>query len=82
MDKKASARLKTADPPHTPMPGLPEQGDRPHWVVQLRPHELAIEDVEVQLFHQLPLAADRVEDLQEQGPEELLGGIKGRPVLA
>ena len=45
---------------------------RPDRVVHAEPHEPAKQQVVIQLLHQLPLAADRVQGLQQQGPQQLL----------
>ena len=44
----------------------------PHAVVHSQAHEPAVEDVEVELLHQLPLAADRVQHLQYRSSDQLL----------
>jgi hypothetical protein len=54
----------------------------PDRVVHRQPDEPAEEQVVVQLFHQQPLAADRVQDLEQLRASSFSGGITGRPVRA
>ena len=60
-------------PAQQAFPVLGEHGHIPDRGIQAQPHEPPIEDVEVQLLHELPLAPDRVQRLEQQGAEELLG---------
>ena len=48
--------------------------------VHRQPDEPAVEQIEVQLLHQLALAADGVEHLQQQGAEQLLRGNRRAPI--
>jgi hypothetical protein len=65
-------------PPQQTLPVLGEHGHIPDRGVEAQSHEPSIENVEVQLLHELPLAPDRVQRLEQQGAEELLGR-DGRP---
>ena len=56
-----------------PIPILREHRRVPDGVVHAQAHEPTEQEVVVELFHQLPLAPDRVEHLQQQRPEKLLG---------
>jgi hypothetical protein len=59
------------------LPVLREHRGIPDRVVHLQAHEPAIQQVVVELFHQLPLAPDRVQHLQQQGAQQLLGRNRG-----
>ena len=63
-----------------PVAVLGEHGHVPHRVVDAQPDEPAEQEVVVQLLHELPLGADRVERLQQQGPQQLLRRDRGPPV--
>src|SRR5579862_3540210 len=52
------------------IPVLREHGGIPHPLVHVHPHEPSEQQVVVQLLHQQPLTADRVEDLQQQRPQQ------------
>jgi hypothetical protein len=54
------------------VPVLGEDGGVPHGVIHPEPHEPAEEEVVVELLHELPLAPDREEDLEQERAEELL----------
>ena len=54
-----------------------ERGRVPHRSVDPEPHEPAEQKVVVQLFHQQPLRAHRVERLQQQRPQQPLGRDRG-----
>ena len=60
-----------------PLAILTERGRRPDRVVHPEPHEPAKQHAVVDLLHQQPLAAYRVEGLQQQGPQQLLGRNRG-----
>jgi len=45
----------------------------PHWFIHFQPHKPSEQQVIVHLLHQHPLAADRVEDLQQRRAEQPLG---------
>ena len=49
----------------------------PDRIVDAEPDEPAEQEVEVEPLHQLPLRADRVEGLQQQRPQQLLGRDRG-----
>src|SRR5207249_2274889 len=55
---------------------LGEHRGHPHWVVGLEADEPAVEQIVVELLHELPLTADGVEDLEQQGAQQV---IDGRP---
>ena len=55
-----------------PLPILGEGGRVPDRIVRRQPDEPAIQKIVVQLFHQLAFRADAVEDLQQQGAQQLL----------
>ena len=63
-----------------PIAVLGEHGHVPDQVVDAKPDESAEQEVVVQLLHQLPLGADRVERLQQERPQELLRRDRGSPV--
>jgi hypothetical protein len=68
-------------PGQPPLPVLREHRDIPYWGIEAQPHEPPIEDVEVQLLHELALTPDRVQRLEQQGAEELLRGDRWPPGL-
>lgn len=53
----------------------------PHRVVHAQPHESAKQQDLIDLLHQLPLRAHRVEHLQQQRPQHILGSDRGPPRL-
>jgi len=55
-----------------PVAVLAEGRRVPDHVIQVEPHKPAEEQIVVELLHQQPLAADRVEHLQQQRPQQLL----------
>src|SRR5215469_18666752 len=61
---------------------LAEHGMVPHRLIHLQAHEPPEKQVIVQLLHQQPLAAYRVEDLQKHGSEEALRWHRWSPVFA
>lgn len=63
-----------------PVAVLGEHGHVPDRVVDPEPNEPAEQQVVVQLLHQLPLGADRVERLQQERPQQLLRRDRGPPV--
>ena len=65
-----------------PLAVLGEDGDVPDRVVRIKADEPAEEQVVVELFHQQALRADRVEGLQQQRPQQLLGRDAGPAHLA
>jgi hypothetical protein len=54
------------------LPILGEDGMVPGLVVHIQAHEPAKQEVVIRLLHEQALAADGVQHLQEQGPEQLL----------
>ena len=58
---------------------LTERRRRPDRLVQAQADEPAKQDAVVDLLHQQPLTANRVEPLQQQGPQQLLGRNGGPP---
>ena len=56
-----------------PVAVLREHGRHPHRLIDAEADEPAVEQVVVQLLHQLRLRADRVERLQQQRPQQPLG---------
>jgi hypothetical protein len=63
------------------LPVLGEDRMVPDLVVHGQAHEPAKQEVVIQLFHQQPLAADGVQHLEEQGPEQLLRWDGGASLL-
>jgi hypothetical protein len=57
-----------------PVPVLAEYRVIPHRFIQLQPHKPPEQQVVVHLFHQHPLAANRVEDLQQYCTQQSLRG--------
>ena len=55
------------------IPILGKRRGMPNRVVHVQPDEPPEQEVVVQFFHQQPLAPDRVEHLQQQGPQQLFG---------
>ena len=55
------------------IPALREGRMIPDLIFDAEPDEPAEQQVEVQPLHQLALRADRVERLQQEGPQQLLG---------
>jgi len=60
---------------------LVNNGHIPNGVVHVQPHEPTEQQVIVELFHQQPFAAHRVQRLQQQRSQQLLRPIDGRPVF-
>ena len=60
-----------------PLAVLGEHRHVPHRIVHVQAHEPAVQQVVIQLLHQLPFAADGVEHLQQQRPQQLLGRYRG-----
>src|SRR5208283_5301806 len=56
-------------------------GGVPHRLVQVQPHEPAIQDAVIDLLHQQPLAAHRIEHLQQLRPQQLLRRNRRTPAL-
>ena len=56
-----------------PVPVLREGRMIPGRVVDPEPDEPAEQQIELQPLHQLPLGPDRIERLQQHGPQQLLG---------
>jgi len=54
-----------------PLAVLGEHGRVPHQLVHVQANEPAEEQVVVELLQQLPLAADRIQDLEQLGPQLL-----------
>ena len=63
-----------------PVAVLGEHRHVPHRVVDAQPDEPAEQEIVVQLLHELPLRADRVERLQQQGAQQLLRRDRRPPV--
>jgi hypothetical protein len=61
---------------------LGRRRSRPTPVRPWQPDKPAKEQIVPQLFHQQPLAAQRVEDLEEHCWSSFSGTLDGRPVLA
>jgi hypothetical protein len=61
------------------VPVLTEDGRRPHGVIHTQADEPAEQQVVLQLLHQQPFAADGVQRLQQQRPEQLLGWDRRPP---
>jgi hypothetical protein len=56
-----------------PFPVLREHRRHPHRLIDPEPDEPAVQQVVVELLHQLPLRADRVEHLQQKRAQQPLG---------
>jgi hypothetical protein len=69
-------------PTEQPLAVLGEHGHIPNGVVHVQAHEPAEQQIVVELFHQMPFAADRVQRLQQERRRNFSGAIEGRPVLA
>ena len=54
------------------IPILTEHGRVPHHIIHIQTHKPTEQQVVIQLLHQLSLAADRVERLQQQRAQQLL----------
>jgi len=63
-----------------PVAVLGEGGRVPDRIVGRKPHEPAVQEIVIKLFHQLPFRADAVEHLQQQGAQQLLRRDR-RPAL-
>jgi hypothetical protein len=59
--------------PEQPVAVLGEHGHVPDRIVDPEPGEPAEQQVVVELLHQLALGADRIERLEQECPEQLLG---------
>ena len=68
-------------PAQQALPVLGEHRRVPDPVIHAEAHEPAEQQVVVQLLHELPLAPDRVQPLQQQGAEQLLGRDRWAPGL-
>ena len=55
-----------------PVAVLGEYCGHPHRLIHVHAHEPAKQQIVVQLLHQQPLAPNRIEDLQQQGPQQTL----------
>jgi hypothetical protein len=55
-----------------PIAVLREDRRHPHRLVNAKPDEPAVEQVVIELFHQLPLRPDRIEGLQQKCPKQPL----------
>ena len=55
-----------------PLPVLAEYGGDPDGFVHVQAHEPSEQQVILQLFHQQPFTANRVQHLQQQRPQQLL----------
>ncbi len=60
-----------------PVPVLGENARIPHRIVDSKPHEPAEQKIELQPLHQLTLRANRIEQLQQAGPQQLLRRNRG-----
>ena len=56
---------------------LGKDGMVPDLVVHGKADEPAKQEIVIELLHQQPVAADGVQDLQQQGPQQLLRGNRG-----
>ena len=68
-----------------PIPILGEGRRRPHRVVHAEPDEPPKQQVVLQLLHQHPLTAHRIQHLEQQRPQEMLGRDRraaGRGIIA
>jgi hypothetical protein len=68
-------------PGQEPVAVLGEARRMPHGRIHPQAHKPAEEQIVVQLFHQLALAADGVQHLQQEGAEQLLGRDRGTAAL-
>ena len=64
-------------PGEEPIPVLGEHGRVPDRLVQVEADEPTEQEIVVELLHELPLAPDAVERLEQQGAEELLRRDRG-----
>ena len=55
-----------------PLPVLGERCRVPHRIVRRKPHEPSVEKIVVEMFHQLTLRAQAVEDLEQQRAQQAL----------
>ena len=55
------------------LPVLGERAGIPHFIVHTQSHEPPEQQVVIQLFHQQPLTSHRIQHLQQQRPQQLLG---------
>jgi len=61
---------------------LGKHGHVPDAVIHVQTHEPAEQQVVVELFHQHPFAAHRVQRLQQERSQQLLRRDRRRPILA
>ena len=54
-----------------------ERGRMPYRIVVPEPHEPPVQEVVVELLHQQPLRADRIEGLEQERPQQPLGRNRG-----
>ena len=52
----------------------------PYLIIHGKTHKPAKEEIVVALLDKKPLTANRVENLQQESAQQLLGEIDGRPV--
>ncbi len=64
-------------PLQQPVPVLAEHRRHPHHVIHIQSHKPPEQEVVIELLHKHPFAADGVEHLQQQGPQQLLRGDRG-----
>lgn len=64
-----------------PLPILREDRRDPHRIVRIQADKPAIQQIVVQLLHQLPLAPHGEEHLQQQRPQQLLRRNRGAAIL-
>ena len=57
---------------HQPLPILREHRHIPHRIIRIQSHKPPVQQVVIQLLHQLRLAADRIQRLQQQRPQQSL----------
>lgn len=60
-------------PPEKSIPVLAEYRGYPHGIVHLEPNEPPKQQVVVELLHEHPLRADRIENLNQESAQEFLG---------
>ena len=73
-------KLSAISPSSKPIAILREHRHVPDSIVHLEPHEPTEQQVVLELLHQHPLAANRVEHLKQQGPQQLLRRHRRPPV--
>ena len=52
----------------------------PYRIIRRKPDEPAVQKIVVQLFHQLPLPADAIEDLEQERAQQLFRRDRGAPL--